>query len=67
MFHAGHDISENVTGPNTRASRAALYRYNDALRRYLLEAHHMDTGAYHSLPGSAIIDRFGYRECAPKQ
>ena len=67
MFHAGHDIAENVTGPNTRASRAALYRYNDALRQYLLEGHHMDTDAFHTLPGSTIIDRFGYRECAPKQ
>jgi hypothetical protein len=26
----------------------------------------MDTDAFHSLPGSTIIDRFGYRECAPK-
>lgn len=67
MFHAGHDIAENVTGPDTRASRAALYRYNDALRRYLLEGHHMDTDTFHSLPGSTIIDRFGYRECAPKR
>jgi hypothetical protein len=66
MFHAGHDIAENVTGPNTRASRAALYRYNEALRSYLLDGHHMDTEAFHSLPGSAIIDRFGYRECPPK-
>jgi hypothetical protein len=24
LFHAGHDIAENVTGPDTRASRAAL-------------------------------------------
>jgi hypothetical protein len=24
MFHAGHDIAENRTGPDTRASRAAL-------------------------------------------
>lgn len=67
MFHAGHDIAENVTGPNTRASRAALYRYNEALRSYLLDGHHMDTEAFHSLPGSAIVDRFGYRECPPKQ
>ncbi len=66
MFHAGHDIAENVTGPDTRASRAALYRYNDALRRYLLDGHHMDSDAFHSLPGSTIIDHFGYRECAPK-
>ena len=67
MFHAGHDIAENVTGPTTRASRAALYRYNEALRRYLLDGHYMDTDAFHSLPGSTIIDRFGYRECPPKQ
>jgi len=66
MFHAGHDIAENVTGPDTRASRAALYRYNDALRRYLLDGHHMDSDAFHSLPGSTIIDHFGHRECAPK-
>jgi len=67
MFHAGHDIAENVTGPDTRASRAGLSRYNEALRRYLLDGHHMDTDAYHSLLGSAIIDHFGYRECPPKQ
>jgi hypothetical protein len=67
MFHAGHDIAENVTGPNTRASRAALYRYNEALRRYLLDGHHLDTETYHSLSGGTIIDRFGYRECLPKE
>jgi hypothetical protein len=66
MFHAGHDIAENVTGPNTRASRAALFRYNEALRRDLLDGHHLDMDAFHSLSGGAIIDRFGYRECPPK-
>jgi hypothetical protein len=66
MFHAGHDIAENRTGPDTRASRAALFRYNEALRRYLLEGHHLDTDAFHTLPGSTLIDRFGYRECPPK-
>lgn len=63
MFHAGHDIKENVTGPDTRASRAALYRYNEALRQYLLEGHYMDTDEFHSMPGSVLIDRFGYNEC----
>jgi hypothetical protein len=63
MFHGGHDIKENVTGPDTRASRAALYRYNAALRQYLLEGHYMDSDAYHTLPGSVLIDRFGYAEC----
>jgi len=63
LFHAGHDIAEDRTGPDTRASRAALYRYNESLRRYLLEGHHLDTDAFHTLSGSELIDRFGYREC----
>jgi hypothetical protein len=67
MFHAGHDIAENRTGPDTRASRAALYRYNANLRRYLLEGHFMDTKAYHTLTGGDLIDRFGCRERPPKQ
>ena len=66
MFHAGHDISENRTGPDTPASRAALYRYNENLRRYLVEGHHMDTDAFHTLTGGELIDRFGYRECTAK-
>ena len=66
MFHAGHDIKEDVTGPDTRASRAMLYRYNKALREYLLEVHHMDSDEYYALMGSELIDRFGYRECPRK-
>ena len=64
MFHACHDIAENRTWPDTRASRTMLYRYNEDLRRYLLEGHHMDTEEFHTLSGSELIDRFGYRECA---
>jgi hypothetical protein len=63
MFHGGHDIQEDVTGPDTRASRAMLYRYNEALRRYLLEGRYMDSDEYHALMGTELIDRFGYREC----
>ena len=66
MFHAGHDIQENVTGPDTRASRALLVRLSSQLRRYLLAGHYMDTEAYHSLSGGTLIDTFGYRECPPK-
>ena len=64
MFHGGHDITENVTGPDTRASRTMLYRYKAALTQYLLEGHYMDTEAFHTLPDSVLIDRFGYQECA---
>jgi hypothetical protein len=65
MFHAGHDIAENRTGPDTRASRTLLHRYNDGLRRYLVEGHHMDTDAFHTLEGGVMIERFGYRACPP--
>jgi hypothetical protein len=47
----------------TRASRAMLYRYNMALRQYLLEGHYMDSDEYHTLTGSEMIDRFGYGKC----
>jgi hypothetical protein len=63
MFHGGHDIQEDITGPGTRASRAMLYRYNEALRQYLLEGHYMDSGEYHTLTGNELINRFGYKEC----
>ena len=66
MFHGGHDIQENVTGPDTRASRAMLSRYNEALRQHLLEGHYMESGEYHTLMGNELIDRFGYRECPRK-
>jgi len=65
MFHAGHDIAKNQTGPDTRASHALLHQYNESLRSYLLEGHHMDTDAYHTLEGGVLIERFGYRECPP--
>jgi hypothetical protein len=62
-FHAGHDIRANVTGPQTRATRLMLDAYNDPLRKFLIEGHHMDTGEFYTLRGSTLIDRFGYREC----
>ena len=63
MFHGGHDIQENVTGPDTRKSCAMLYRYNMTLRQSLLEGHHMDSDEYRTLMGRELIERFGYREC----
>jgi hypothetical protein len=66
MFHSGHDIQEDVTGPNTRASRAMLHQYKPALQQHLLEGHYMESGEYHTLTGSELIDRFGYDECPRK-
>ena len=36
------------------------------LRKYLIDNHYMETLAFHTIPGSTIIDRFGYKEC-PRQ
>jgi hypothetical protein len=63
MFHAGHDIRANVTGPDTRASHIILNAYNARLRAYLLSAHYMDTSEFHTLAGSVLIEQFGYQEC----
>jgi hypothetical protein len=62
----GHDIKENVTAPNTRASRTLLFRLRPQMQRYLLDWHYMDTDAYHNLPGGTLNDTFGYRECPLK-
>jgi hypothetical protein len=56
---------ERIRRAPTRKPVAALFRYNEALRRYLLDGHYLDTDAYHGLPGGTIID-LGYRECGPK-
>ena len=66
MFHAGHDIAENRTGPDTRATLLTLDRYSERLRKYLLENHYVDTGELHALTGAVLIDQFGYRQCGPK-
>ena len=60
LFHAGHDRQRNI---NAGSTQRMLSAYNPALRQYLLDNHYMDTLAFHTIPGSVIIDKFGYREC----
>ena len=60
LFHAGHDRQRNV---NAKSTQRMLSAYNASLRQYVLDNHYMDTLAFHAIPGSQIIDRFGYREC----
>ena len=40
-----------------------LNAYNAPLRQYLTANGYMDTLEFHAIPGSTIIDKFGYREC----
>ena len=63
LFHAGHDRQRNI---NAGSTQRMLSAYNAKLRQYVLDNHYMDTLEFHSIPGSMIIDRFGYREC-PRQ
>jgi hypothetical protein len=63
LFHAGHDRQRNIHAGSTQRMLSA---YNEKLRKYLIDNHYMETLAFHTIPGSTIIDRFGYREC-PRQ
>jgi hypothetical protein len=60
LFHAGHDRQRNIHLAHM------LRAYNAKLRKYLSDNHYMETLEFHTIPGSTIIDRFGYREC-PRQ
>jgi hypothetical protein len=60
LFHAGHDRQRNI---NAASTQRMLSAYNPALRRYVTEKGYMNTLEFHAIPGSMIIDKFGYREC----
>ena len=60
LFHAAHDRQRNVS-PSLTAHM--LEAYNPKLRAYLAAGHYMDTLAFHTISGAAMISRFGYREC----
>jgi hypothetical protein len=63
LFHAGHDRQRNI---NAGSTNRMLNAYNASLRKYVMDNHFMDTLEFHAIPGSMIIDKFGYKEC-PRQ
>ena len=63
LFHAAHDRSQNVSPSLTSHMLGA---YNARLRNYVTANHYMDTLAFHSISGSDMIRKFGYRECPKK-
>ena len=63
LFHAGHDRQRNI---NAGSTQRMLGAYNARLRQYVLDNRYMDTLAFHAIPGSKIIDKFGYKECPRK-
>jgi len=60
LFHAGHDRQRNIHAGSTQRMMNA---YNASLRQYLVNGHYMETLAFHTISGAAMIDKFGYREC----
>jgi hypothetical protein len=63
LFHAAHDRSQNVSPSLTSHMLGA---YNARLRNYVTANRYMDTLAFHSISGSDMIRKFGYRECPKK-
>jgi hypothetical protein len=54
LFHAGgnQDFTDRMTA-----------RYKPALRKYVIDKGYMATRQFHTIPGSVIISRFGYKAC----
>ena len=63
LFHAGHDRHFTISAYWTDRIRSA---YNAPLRQYLTAGRYMETLAFHTVSGAAMIDRFGYKECPGK-
>lgn len=61
LFHSGGDPLTNRV--SVRSTQHMLDAYNPALRQYVLDNHFMDTFAFHAIPGSEMISRFGYPAC----
>ena len=62
-FHAGPDAKTGKWGPKSSSTRKMLAAYKPALRKYLLDGHHVDSAKYFTMKGATLIDRFGYAEC----
>jgi hypothetical protein len=57
LFHAGN---------NPQGTQRMLASYNARLRSFLMANHYMDTPQFHTISGSEIIQKFGYRQCPQK-
>jgi hypothetical protein len=60
LFHAGHDDKRIISAYWTGRMMSA---YNAPLQQYLTAGHYMDTLAFHTVSGAAMINKFGYKEC----
>ena len=60
LFHSGHDRQRNISAVSTSRMMGS---YNAGLQQYLTNGGYMNTLAFHTVPGSMMIDRFGYKQC----
>jgi hypothetical protein len=65
LFHASHENDKQQT-ISKRWTEHTLSHYNARLRNYLVDNHHVEKLSFHTVPGSQIIDKFGYPECPKK-
>jgi hypothetical protein len=61
LFHAGGNRNRGIFSP--AATQHMLNAYKPALRKYVSDNHFMDTFEFHTISGSEMISRFGYRAC----
>jgi hypothetical protein len=61
LFHAGGNMQAGIVNPARSQEMASHYK--PALRQYVMANHYMDMFEFHSISGSEIISRFGYRAC----
>jgi hypothetical protein len=63
LFHAALFPNERGQKPPPARQAAMLRSYKPKLRNYLVSNHYVDTFEFHTISGSDMIAKFGYRAC----
>lgn len=63
LFHAALFPNEAGQKPPPQRQARMLSTYNAKLRHYLVSNGYVDTFAFHTISGSDMISKFGYRKC----
>lgn len=63
LFHAALFPNEAGQKPPPKRQARMLSTYNAKLRHYLVSNGYVDTFAFHTISGSDMISKFGYRKC----
>jgi hypothetical protein len=63
-FHAALQSPTQTVSPARNMQMAS--HYNSRLSSFVLANHYMDSWEFHSISGSDMIHKFGYRQCPAK-